>query len=737
MKKIISFVLLAAMLVALIVPAIHAADAVAISAASAEVMEGGNTVTSAVSLTQNPGKLATVSVIVFWKADANVESVAVSFDSEVLDADNTGAGKIYAGNNKNVKNDLEPFGANTADYAACGVDFTTLEGTTIDTNAVLGSLAFTFADATVKGQKFDYSVAITYACDGDEEDLEYSEDKADATITILEDPNLGKYTDPTLFVVPEKTEIYESDAGTKLKVDVRVDANPGMWGGSYMIVYPNTWTVDSYSFGSIFLEKNSEHGEHDQSVAANQGFLKDRLASFPETPVEGTSYVAEYFESEGEYDTNKSNGILMSYVFNIPADMKIGDKADFRIIYDKEGDFIVNYEDETSADVVFNVVNATVEMCEVKCDHEWGEGVVTTEPTCYSVGVRTYTCPLCTKTKTEEIAMIDHSLTDVVDEATCTTPETTYQKCTNEGCTYKTEAQETAPMLGHDLVLDKNVAATCKEGGYDLYKCTRCEYTEKQNEVGTLPHTPGTPVTQPATCTEDGHTVTLCTECETVLEDIVIPATNHNMVKDELQSYAATCTADGKLVKVCANGCGETTSETLTKLGHDFGDYQVTKEANCTEKGEETRYCSRCEVTETRAIEALGHDWDEGVVTTEPTCTEAGEKLFTCSRCPVTKTEEIAALGHTWDEGVVTKEATETETGVKTYTCTVCEETKEEEIPVVAPEKPEPKEDDKKEEKKEESPKTGDNMVYIIIALAVVILASAAVIVIRRRKEND
>ena len=42
------------------------------------------------------------------------------------------------------------------------------------------------------------------------------------------------------------------------------------------------------------------------------------------------------------------------------------------------------------------------------CPHEWGDGEVTTQPTCTAEGVRTYTCTICGETKTESIPMTGH-----------------------------------------------------------------------------------------------------------------------------------------------------------------------------------------------------------------------------------------------------------------------------------------------------------------------------------------
>ena len=46
------------------------------------------------------------------------------------------------------------------------------------------------------------------------------------------------------------------------------------------------------------------------------------------------------------------------------------------------------------------------------------------------------------------------------------------------------------------------------------------------------------------------------------------------------------------------------------------------------------------------------HTWNEGVVTKAATCTEDGEKTFTCTRCELTKSEVIAATGHNYVDGV-------------------------------------------------------------------------------------
>ena len=79
---------------------------------------------------------------------------------------------------------------------------------------------------------------------------------------------------------------------------------------------------------------------------------------------------------------------------------------------------------------------------------------------------------------------------------------------------------------------------------------------------------------------------------------------------------------------------------------HSWSEWTVTKEATCTEKGEETRSCE-CGETETREIPALGHNYE--AVVTAPTCTEKGYTTYTCSRCGDSYVDDYTdALGHDW-----------------------------------------------------------------------------------------
>ena len=213
-----------------------------------------------------------------------------------------------------------------------------------------------------------------------------------------------------------------------------------------------------------------------------------------------------------------------------------------------------------------------------------------------------------------------------------------------------------------------------------------------------------------ATCTEPGKIETVCNECGEVVSTEAIAALGHDF-GDYIVTKAPTCTEAGEETAKCSR-CEATDTKELAALGHDFGEYVVTKEATCTEAGEKTAICTRCgEVGEKEAIAALGHDFGEYVVTKEATCTEPGEETATCTRCGEVVTKAIPAIGHDVKEWEVEKEPTETEKGVKKGKCSICGEEITEEIQKLEETEKETEEETKETE--EDTKKTEDSNVEI------------------------
>lgn len=160
--------------------------------------------------------------------------------------------------------------------------------------------------------------------------------------------------------------------------------------------------------------------------------------------------------------------------------------------------------------------------------HTWDNGTVTTEPTETTPGVRTFTCAVCSQTKTEVI-----------------------------------------PATGaHTFVFTKNVAPSCTEAGYDLYTCRDCGATEKRNSKPALGHKwdSGTVTVEP-TETDPGTMTYTCTVCGQTKTE-VIPATGpHTHVWGEgTVTVAPTETTPGVRTYTCTV-CGQTRTEIIPATG--------------------------------------------------------------------------------------------------------------------------------------------------------------------------
>lgn len=160
--------------------------------------------------------------------------------------------------------------------------------------------------------------------------------------------------------------------------------------------------------------------------------------------------------------------------------------------------------------------------------HTWDNGTVTTEPTETTPGVRTFTCAVCSQTKTEVI-----------------------------------------PATGaHTFVFTKNVAPSCTEAGYDLYTCRDCGATEKRNSKPALGHKwdSGTVTAEP-TETDPGTMTYTCTVCGQTKTE-VIPATGpHTHVWGEgTVTVAPTETTPGVRTYTCTV-CGKTRTEIIPATG--------------------------------------------------------------------------------------------------------------------------------------------------------------------------
>lgn len=280
----------------------------------------------------------------------------------------------------------------------------------------------------------------------------------------------------------------------------------------------------------------------------------------------------------------------------------------------------------------------------------------------------------------------------------------------------------------------------------------------------------GTVITEP-TCMYDGKLVRTCECGKTKIESLnklehsysetisydnayhyyacttekctsVMALTEHEWVKDDTATVAATCNSIGSETYNCA--CGATKTVNLPQIREHVWDGGVDTAATCIATGVRTYTCTICSEKKTEELPLVPHVfattyttnethhyyacttpgceeikedskaehvWDAGTVTKAPSCMEVGEMTYKCTECETTKTEEIQVLphvfsgdlrsngvyhyhyctnpgctaidgntAHTWNNGEVTSAPTEDENGSVKYTCTVCGRTKTEEV---------------------------------------------------------
>ena len=293
--------------------------------------------------------------------------------------------------------------------------------------------------------------------------------------------------------------------------------------------------------------------------------------------------------------------------------------------------------------------------------HSWNDGEVTTPATCTTDGVKTYTCKVCSETKTEPIKASGHSLTKVeAVAATCTEGgNNEYYTCSvckkvfkADKITETTVADETLTALGHKLTKTEAKAATCTEpGNSEYYTCGNCGKFFSD---------------------ADGKT-------EIVKDSWVIKALDHDFTGAWVNTDAAghyhkcsRCDATDTVVKHTFNGKPCTEEDSCKVCGyvklagqHTWGEktYTWNESFKCTAATK----CDSCNEPLTETV--------DGVKTTVPaTCVADGKDTYTATftnAAFTTQTKEVTIdkLGHTYGAPVWSW-SEDGKTATATFTCT-------------------------------------------------------------------
>lgn len=281
-------------------------------------------------------------------------------------------------------------------------------------------------------------------------------------------------------------------------------------------------------------------------------------------------------------------------------------------------------------------------------EHQWNEGTVTKEPTATETGIKTFTCTVCSETKTEDIPKVHtHDYTrlgEIVKESSCETEGERWVYCNYEGCNERVLMP--VPAIGsHDWDFANAEClkkATCTEQGTMLMHCKRDASHTMTYSYGGTGHVwdEGTITTQP-TYDEYGVRTLHCKNCDATTTEKVLP-TKYTFT---VIVVPPTCTEDGYTMHKCNQDDSFSYKDNIV---HSTGHHAAKRviEPTCKEEGRTEIYCTVCgDVSSTFDFTPKkDHTWDNGVVTTEPTAEKDGVKTYTCKVCNETKTETIPRL---------------------------------------------------------------------------------------------
>ena len=240
------------------------------------------------------------------------------------------------------------------------------------------------------------------------------------------------------------------------------------------------YTVEGYATPSNSLEHNYfvQNGDAQQWVESYRNRIQENLNN------KNTEFSIQADNSTYPPSIYGIQNGIIAYVMNQNEWFANGKKVELVAkTNDKQFDFIVTYP--------------------VVCtNHDWDEGVITTEPTCTTKGVKTFTCKNCKTTKTEEVNALGHD----------------YSK---------------------NWTIDKK--ATCTEEGSKSHHCTRCD---ENKDVTVIPKTSHNydegVITKEATKTETGIKTYTCKDCNKTKTEVIPVNKDESNVDSESPVIDAT-----------------------------------------------------------------------------------------------------------------------------------------------------------------------------------------------------
>ena len=422
MKKLLSVILVLSMILGSVssvgVFALDEDVTISLVTKEAEYVEGTPSTLVAVELSENPG-ISNLMLVVYYRADELKlsENTDKAFENSIFSSEQSGFSSELSGTSRSIKKYL-PEGAVASEYKGFTVDLCGQwnddkgiyeEVTEIGTLVDLPFEAVTFSD----GAEYEFGVVVAEAYDSYDEEYPVDGAAAFGTVKCIADNELGKYDSFTLFLSPEEQRIENRKEDT-IKVDLRIDENPGIWNLRCYIVYPEALVLKGVENGYAFpddtfsvIYSNKPLLSEDQLDSVKSVIASEKLVAI------GNVCTVLDFKYSADDQMSDLNGICASLEFEIPKNAKLDALCNINVYCAKSdvyGPPSLGFEGFIPATVGASVI--------LGCDHS---EIVTgyKEPTCGADGYDGTVCAFCNELYSGEI--IPATGEHIPDgEATCT-----------------------------------------------------------------------------------------------------------------------------------------------------------------------------------------------------------------------------------------------------------------------------------------------------------------------------
>ena len=390
MKKLFSILLMAALLVTCITPALYssAADVPSfVVEENTEYDENASTVDVSFGIADNPG-ISEMTVLVYYLGDQM--SVAGVTSGDYFEAEEGATGESTS--NRFDEYFTAPEFEEGTVYTVTEVDlFSTTDGDEAGNGTIL-NVTFNLDGEHAAGTEFTYGIKVAEAENSNGDAIAFA-GKAEGKVTSLPDPYKEVYDNFTVFTTEANVDL---DA-TEATVELRLVNNPGIKGLIVYIVYDEELemtsleTVDGIFFADV---DRFTYNEDLHAYPPTDGSPSNITNAFENMgiPVDGSKVCAVLLANAAANENKTADGVLARLTFKLPEDLQQGESFPIDFCW-KDGDIIQLSDTEVDefgnpALVRLNPDRPTCYINVASCEHPNLVLETVKEPTCKKKGCR-------------------------------------------------------------------------------------------------------------------------------------------------------------------------------------------------------------------------------------------------------------------------------------------------------------------------------------------------------------